>query len=256
MTRSPQLTQDWPSLVALWNAGLDPDAWLATLGAMTLDRRDGTIRTGPPGHGHNFPEFDSARLIGNHRIAGQLGLGAAVLHGVRDVFTAENWRLMMQSWLIPAIAFGEWDRVVVTAPPPRTTETDRREIAGLLGCLLRMRVSGLRISEAEAIVGLLLTLDDAPDPLTLALAVCEHPKLLVHVPALANARLYRGSPAVALMLYGAQERVAPGDRAQWQDLYHAVGSAVGAQPDRGRIDSREAGLLMLQVAPGKDSPRR
>jgi hypothetical protein len=178
------------------------------------------------------------------------------MHGVRDVFTAKDWRLMMQSWLIPAIVFGERNRVVFTPPPPRTTDADRQEIAGLLALLLQTRASSLRISDTEQIVALLLRLDPTPDPFALALAICEHPKLLVHIAALANPRLYRGSPAIALMLYGAQERVAPNDRIAWKELYRAVGSAAGAQPDRGRIDSQEVALLVLQIVAGRDSHRR
>ncbi|WP_436534738.1 NACHT domain-containing protein [Actinoplanes sp. HUAS TT8] len=246
LTRSPQLTRDWPALVALWNSGLDLDAWLATLRAMTLDRRDGTITTEPPGHGHSFPEYDSARLIGNNRVAGQLGLGAAVLNGVRNIFSPDDWRLMMQSWLIPAITTGDWGQMALAEPPPRATEHDRAEIAHLLATLLRTRIASLESSVITKVVGLLLTLDARPDPIALTVALCAHPKLLTRVPALGQAELYRGNPATALMMHGLESQVGPGELRQWQNLGRAIGSAAGFRPDREGISSPATEMLLRQ----------
>jgi NACHT conflict system protein/AAA domain-containing protein len=258
LTRSPQLERDWPALVALWSAGLNPDAWLATLSAMTLDPWDGTLRAEPPGHGRTFPDYDAARLSGRTSTAAQLALGAAVLnkeHGVTD--EQEDWLLFMKCWLIPAIAFGLGPHGGVNAfpPPSEVSGTARTEIGHLLGHLLRFRPAELGADGARQVAGLLLDLDPRPDSTALALAICEYPRLLVELPALAEPSLYQRATPTALMMYGAQARVGAEELPQWLKLYRALCEGAGFRPDQEGYSSHGAEMLLRHLIRARTVPR-
>jgi len=222
---------EWESLVTLWRAGLDSDAWRATLGALTLDRRSGEIVAAPPGHGHAFPDFDYARLLGDHDTASRLGMGIAVLDGVHGLLDADlDWVVYTLSRLIPPIAFLETDDIVLRPPPQETRPRDLNTVAGGLEKMLKTRAADLSLVGVERVVGLLLDLDHEPDSTALAVALCEHPNLLISEPRMRDAELYRGADATVLMMYAARDKVADRERHHWDELYAQIRAGSTFRP--------------------------
>lgn len=248
LTRSPQLFHDWSAMVTLWNSGLDPDAWRATLGAMILDRHDGTIHPDPDPNPYVFDEFDSARLRNDRETAEELGIGAVVRGAGVNFFPADNdWMPRMRSFLLSQIIHGNRYIVRSVGPPPETTDSERDEIARLITHVLRTQGADLEIHSKAELVKLLLGLDPVPDPIALALALSQHPALLTEIPALGNAEIFDGNVSAALLLLHPDEHKGPMPD-QWWELYEAIVSVTGYRHS-GIESSRSnsSGILESQV---------
>ncbi|AGL18360.1 NACHT domain-containing NTPase [Actinoplanes sp. N902-109] len=160
----------WESTVALWRAGLPPADWHATV--RSLDRRGGDIvldlaRTEGGGP---YTEFHATRLISDLDAENRLRYGMGVVD--QEFFhDDENWRDMMRSWILPALA-GE-SQGFVFLPPYGVPDHQVVEITRLLERLLVCTGSDMPGSRL-VYVQMLLSLAPVCDPdLDLVFATLE-----------------------------------------------------------------------------------
>lgn len=252
LTREQLLPQspaaEWASLVRLWRAGLDHHAWMATLGAVSYDRRRGAVVAAPPTH-HRFTlEFDFARLIDDDITAERLGLGALHTSSSRGVFDPElDWVLSMQSWLVPAHARRIPDDIAITPPPDDVPEEEVLEVFRSMERLLKTRAADLSSPQALRIVALLLDVGPAPDPTALAVTICEHPGLLLAEPRLRDADRYAGALAAVLMMYIRRFKAESYERPPWDELYQDLLAASSVPPEDALRDPELTMLRRLWV---------
>ena len=191
--------QQWRSTVMLWRSGLDADGLQAMLATIRLTGAPVCVSaTGPGPRAETYQWGDRgeqaatevllARLIGDRDMENRLRYGSTIHDGY--VFTYDdNWRDMMASWLIPAIA-GLSIGTIITSAPPETTDEDIAFVAALIFRYLR---SGHHQTDAKE--NLLEILFGLPrvfrlDGYALAATVISNPDLLETYPELKNAATY------------------------------------------------------------------
>ncbi|MBM0232496.1 AAA family ATPase [Micromonospora sp. STR1_7] len=236
--------ESWDAMATLWRAGLDPDAWLSMLGAITFDRRRLLIVAEPPRHGRMLAEYDHARLAGRERAAEQIGMGMAIVDGIQEVFAEDDWLYMMQSWTIPALSLRIPQAMAFSLPPDGTSTGQTQAIVQSLERLLRWRSADLSLDSASQVVKLLLGMTASPDPKALAVVICQHPRLLLYLPELADATLYRPAEATVLMMHATRPGVGEDERPQFESLYQELCVAADYYPAQERFSARSEQFIL------------
>ena len=216
LLRAPNDTEQlWRSMVMLWRSGLDADGLQAMLATMHLTADPVGVTAAGPGPRVETYEEDNrgeqaaievlvARLLGDRDMENRLRYGSTIYDGY--VFTYhDNWRDMMASWLIPAIA-GLRAGTVITEPLPRTSDDDIVFVAALIFKYLRS--GNLEFGSHEAILNLLFAMPRvfALDEDVLAATVIFNPNLLETFPELKNAKTY-GSAFELIRAIGSSDLV-------------------------------------------------
>jgi hypothetical protein len=191
--------QLWRSIVMLWRSGLDADGLQAMLGTIHLTSDPVGVTAADPRPRAETYEFDGkgeqaalevlvARLLGDRDMENRLRYGSAIHDGY--VFSYyDNWRYVMASWLIAAIA-GLKIGTVITKPPPGTSDEDIVFVAALI--FRYLRIGHIRHDSKEAIIDVLFAMPRVfpLDGYALAAAVISGPYLLEKVPELKDAKTY------------------------------------------------------------------
>jgi hypothetical protein len=201
----PDALTAWRSTLALWQAGLDTDAWQAILS--TLSYGDG--RLGLLDEFDVFPSelaaLASARLAGDRDTERRLRFGVALTDNVHYALPGDQPEDVMYAWLASALTRREvagfrseipdfsWDDIA---------EHDRIRIIGMIEMVLKTRTFAATRQQLADLLRLVLdhSPDGRPDPYALLIAIKAHPALLSEIPELRNPGLYQDADAAAAIL--------------------------------------------------------
>jgi hypothetical protein len=189
--------EQWRSMVALWQAGLDADGMQSMLASLSLEmnppgvRADDTSGLRPMTATSDGRDILLARLLGDRDAELRTRYGAAIWdQNVYAFDDPRDWMHVMHSWLIALITGKSNTEPLVLSPPPEVPDEDVEEVARLI--FLYLRNSGFVDRLGIDVLRLLFRLPTVfhVDQFALARVVLLDPSLLAEVPELWNPEIY------------------------------------------------------------------
>lgn len=224
----PNDVEDWRSMVELWRAGLDQDAFRALLGTVCITQH-GEILLGETLPVARFADVLYARLVQDKLLERRVRLGLAVFEGLHYVLSGDTAEDVLVSQLAAAVLRpnGQSEVAGFDLPDrlPDLTKIDVELTFRLLNMLLSRFAGSLSNDCVRRLVDWLIAGNAVShlDPNVLALVVGRYPELLRDVAVLRQPMPYgQGAGASLLLLAAERTSTDEADQLRLKNLRHAI----------------------------------